>query len=40
MIIKIDVNKTEIGARPSGLPKDVKNSNNVEHVDNRSTGKG
>jgi hypothetical protein len=40
MIIRVDVNKTEIGARPSGLPKDVKNSNNVEHVDNRSTGKG
>jgi hypothetical protein len=38
MIVKVDVNKTEIGARSSGMPKDAKNSNTLEHVDNRKTG--
>lgn len=33
MMKRIDVNTMEIGARPSGLPKDVKSEGmNIEHV--------
>lgn len=29
---RVNVEKAEIGSRTSGLPKDIKNGNSLEHV--------
>ena len=34
---RIDLDKMDIGARNSGMPKDVKNSMNLEHVGSGAT---
>lgn len=31
-IVKVPMENTEFGARPSALPKNVKNSNSIRHV--------
>lgn len=36
---RTDQNNMEIGARKSGMPKDVKNSVSIEHVGDSATGK-
>jgi hypothetical protein len=37
---RVDPDNLEIGARKSGMPKGIKNGNNLEHVGNSTGGKG
>ncbi len=39
MMIRVPMDKTDIGARSSGTPKDIKNSNNIVHVGDAATGR-
>ena len=38
MMKRVPVNVSDIGARMSGLPKDVKNSSSIEHVSGGASG--
>ena len=37
---RVDSDHLEIGARPSGMPKDVKSEGSIVHVGDSATGKG
>ena len=39
IMIGVPKKTTGIGSRPSGLPKDSKNTNAIEHVGKSATGK-
>lgn len=39
MMKRVPMHHTDIGARVSGMPKDVRNDNSIDHVENRGGSK-